>query len=381
MRRRLIEKLRCPNSRNAALDCYAVEALRNGQSIDSAYIDKLEQDDEIVRGILFERIGKSVYPIWSCVGLTLSDEDTDSPHHSKLLTALRPDVPADLHEIIDSTLARLQQRPETKEGVWNREEMEYYDRKSASEESRRRSVDVIHRRPDWNVYLPREETFLKNLDPESQVLEIGCASGRTMTWASTLGGYKFEVVGIDISWNKLLMAKAASPNGDFFQASALNLPFKDSSFDAALAFGSLHHLPSPLTGLREALRCSKHYFGFHEPIDTPKLFEDDTAAKNLIRRVFENYEHSDHDNEINVDHMVAELRKAKWEIVDSRESVTVVKPLIKPFCDLINNNQWRKLAYRGLFLIDGLVVRTVCRISRRFGPRAIALLAKNTRHS
>ncbi len=376
MRRRLIEKLRCPNTHGNALECYAVTAQGNGHTTDGVYANQLGPDDDIVRGILFERAGKAAYPIWDHVGLLLSDEDTDVPHHTKLLQALRPDLPAELHDIIESTVARLRQRADTKDGTWNREEMAYYDRQSADEETRRRAVDVIHRRPDWNVYIPREKTLLRHLEPGSTVLEVGCASARTMTWASTLGGYDFEFTGIDISWNKLLMAKAASPNGDFFQASALNLPFKDACFDAILAFGSLHHLPDPLKGVREAVRCSRQYFGLHEPIDTPKLFEDGTAAKNLIHRVFENYEHSDHDNEINVDHVVAELRKADWQTVDSREAVTVVKPLIKPLCDLIGNNRSRKLAYRGLFLIDDLVVQTLCRLSRRFGPRAITLLAK-----
>jgi SAM-dependent methyltransferase len=52
-------------------------------------------------------------------------------------------------------------------------------------------------------------------------------------------------------------------------AAAESLPFEDQSFDAAMAFATLHHWPDPLAGLREMQRVARRVVVFtHETSDT-----------------------------------------------------------------------------------------------------------------
>ena len=45
-------------------------------------------------------------------------------------------------------------------------------------------------------------------------------------------------------------------------ATAESLPFEDQSFDAAMAFATVHHWPDPLAGLREMQRVARRVVVF-----------------------------------------------------------------------------------------------------------------------
>ncbi len=52
-------------------------------------------------------------------------------------------------------------------------------------------------------------------------------------------------------------------------ADAASLPFADQSFDAAMAFATVHHWPDPIAGLREMRRVARHVVVFtHDTSDT-----------------------------------------------------------------------------------------------------------------
>jgi SAM-dependent methyltransferase len=52
-------------------------------------------------------------------------------------------------------------------------------------------------------------------------------------------------------------------------ATAQNLPFEDQSFDAAMAFATIHHWPDPIAGLREMRRVARRVVVFtHDSTDT-----------------------------------------------------------------------------------------------------------------
>src|SRR6202046_1399262 len=46
-------------------------------------------------------------------------------------------------------------------------------------------------------------------------------------------------------------------------ATAESLPFEDQSFDAAMAFATIHHWQDPIAGLREMRRVARRGGGFH----------------------------------------------------------------------------------------------------------------------
>ena len=79
----------------------------------------------------------------------------------------------------------------------------------------------------------------------SRVLDVGCAQGRS---TYKLAGPGYDVVAFDIS--KRLVRQAIDRLGPddritFLVADATSLPFLPASFDFALTYGVLHHLPDP----------------------------------------------------------------------------------------------------------------------------------------
>jgi SAM-dependent methyltransferase len=55
-------------------------------------------------------------------------------------------------------------------------------------------------------------------------------------------------------------------------AAAESLPFEDQSFDAAMAFATIHHWPDPIAGLREMRRVARRVVVFTNDFSDPDLF-------------------------------------------------------------------------------------------------------------
>jgi SAM-dependent methyltransferase len=55
-------------------------------------------------------------------------------------------------------------------------------------------------------------------------------------------------------------------------ATAESLPFEDQSFDAAMAFATIHHWQNPIAGLREMRRVARRVVVFTNDFSNPDLF-------------------------------------------------------------------------------------------------------------
>ncbi len=104
--------------------------------------------------------------------------------------------------------------------------------------------------------LVRNGVMLGN--PE-RALDDGCGSGRYTLALKALGCR--HVTGVDISPDSIEFARSMSSFStnevEFRQASVLELPFADDSFDFVLSNGVLHHTKSTEQGLREIRRVLK----------------------------------------------------------------------------------------------------------------------------
>ncbi|MCX8122709.1 MAG: class I SAM-dependent methyltransferase [Spirochaetes bacterium] len=102
----------------------------------------------------------------------------------------------------------------------------------------------------WNTHYTRDASVLlypdeqlvrmlsKHAANKARAIDVGCGTGRHIKLLYEFGcNY---VVGIDISFNALVQSKKVL-HADFVQAEIQNLPFGDSSFDIAVAWGSLHY--------------------------------------------------------------------------------------------------------------------------------------------
>ncbi len=94
------------------------------------------------------------------------------------------------------------------------------------------------------------------LQAGGSALDVACGSGKLTAELARIarGG---RVVGLDFSPQMLEVARREHPVLEFIEGDALNLPFDDSSFDAAtIAFG-LRNLADPVKGLSEMTRVAR----------------------------------------------------------------------------------------------------------------------------
>jgi ubiquinone/menaquinone biosynthesis C-methylase UbiE len=89
----------------------------------------------------------------------------------------------------------------------------------------------------------------------SRVLDIGCGDGSLVRFFAKNGAH---ATGVDISADVLARARAVKQVADetFTEARGESLPFPDASFDIAVYFNALHHVPVAVQAkaLRETAR-------------------------------------------------------------------------------------------------------------------------------
>jgi len=94
--------------------------------------------------------------------------------------------------------------------------------------------------PD-ETYHPWLESVTAGLERGSRVLDLGCGNGRPA--AAWLAQHGFRVIGVDVSPAQLRLARAAVPEAEFVEGDLAAVTFEPASFDAAVAFYSIIHVP------------------------------------------------------------------------------------------------------------------------------------------
>jgi ubiquinone/menaquinone biosynthesis C-methylase UbiE len=96
------------------------------------------------------------------------------------------------------------------------------------------------------------DAFMELVPPPGRLtLDIGCGEGR-LTRHLTERGHR--VIGIDVGPTMLEAARAESPELEFVEADAAELPFEDGAADLAIAFMSLMDIDDMQGAVREAAR-------------------------------------------------------------------------------------------------------------------------------
>ena len=89
--------------------------------------------------------------------------------------------------------------------------------------------------------VPEALALAKTLPPGARVLDIGCGNGLPIT--KTLLAANVQVVGIDSAPKMLARFRLNLPAAHAGRAVAQSLPFADATFDGAVAWGVMFHLP------------------------------------------------------------------------------------------------------------------------------------------
>jgi SAM-dependent methyltransferase len=92
------------------------------------------------------------------------------------------------------------------------------------------------------------------IGPRTRLLDIGCGSGYAASMAAARGA---TVTGIDITPELIEIARERVPGGHFVVGGMDELPFEDSSFDAAVGFNAFQFADDPTRALHEAARVVK----------------------------------------------------------------------------------------------------------------------------
>jgi ubiquinone/menaquinone biosynthesis C-methylase UbiE len=82
--------------------------------------------------------------------------------------------------------------------------------------------------------------LLDRLEPGSSVLDVGCGSGDP---ADIEISKEHKVTGVDISQTQINLARLNVPTGYFIHGDAGSVEFPVASFDAAISFYALEHIP------------------------------------------------------------------------------------------------------------------------------------------
>ncbi len=113
-----------------------------------------------------------------------------------------------------------------------------------------------------NLFFTRQKGWGVDLNwfKDKVCLDAGCGGGRFVVALAQLGAK--EVKGIDISAEAVEATNARIQERGLSQASAqqasvLQIPFADASFDYVVSSGVIHHTPDPKTGFQELVRVLK----------------------------------------------------------------------------------------------------------------------------
>lgn len=377
MKRSILNILIDPSSKSSDFTLYASRLLRDSTKETNVPQDDIRDDDDIESGVLIDNQSGHAYPISDFVLSMLSDEDVDTNLYIQLFSEMMDSLPEDIGSRVRTNIERLKGiSDESETGHWNRGEMEYYDEDVRDEATRKIFLDTIRTQPLWHIYLERKrhltDKLKGSLQEGSRVLEVGCGNARSVSWILPPHENGYSYVGTDISFKRLILAKQVIPEGDFIQCSGLNLPFKPESFQAAIAFGVLHHLPDPVQGVCCALDMlpKNAPLLIHEPIDKPSQFFSGNRLS-WLRKFFVTYEHSEHDNELDWPATLKLVREKNISISDLHLTVTILRTVAVRFFGKIPGIRHSKISWRTLIAIDDLFARIFCRTPNILGPGAV----------
>lgn len=374
--------LKCPNNNETDLKIYGAEVIRNNSALKNLLNEQLQDEDEIVNGLIICESCKTAYPISESIAILLTDADLDINHHRPLLERYVSLIPDPYNSVLNATLDRIAKSSETHDGIWNREEMRYYDNEVNTQQQRDSMLHEIKNTPVWRIFIPRTKHIIKFIEEgcENQnILEIGCGNSRTISWVFNPAKHNYNYIGTDISFKRLLVGKKSIPEGDFIQASALILPFKPNSFYALISFGMLHHLPRPVDAIKNCanLVFKNGYFAFHEPITRKEV---KMPGLETFKKVMTDYQHSEHDGKIEIDPSLSALHDLGFTVVNIEKEISFFRSFTETIAKRISRATMRSKTFiKVLTAADKLVLGTVGKISRRAGASAAFAVLRKTR--
>ena len=135
-----INFLKCANCKSNDLSYVALNIIRNGKLIKDSFNVELNDSDYIKSGFLKCDICESIFLIYNYITILLSDSDIDVSHVLTVIDKLKKVANEENKNVLNEA-KKYQSQKETRDGIWNREEMEYYDKNVDSEDKRKKMIN------------------------------------------------------------------------------------------------------------------------------------------------------------------------------------------------------------------------------------------------
>jgi ubiquinone/menaquinone biosynthesis C-methylase UbiE/uncharacterized protein YbaR (Trm112 family) len=270
---------------------------------------------------------------------------------------------------------RLDERRTTSDMArWNLDDVQFWQDEvyGKSEEVARVFEQLRRARPDaGNRSYPREQTIFRHVRPHLRggvLVDVGCGLAQTIRLLSPPAEWNYVYVGLDLSISALTENRRTMA-GDFIQCSGDQLPFRDSSIDALVMLGTLHHLARAEQTVHRALGCLRPggFFGIHEVARLRNL----SRRSRLFKRR-DNVE-SAHNESIDLD-VVTQGIQREADVVEARHRYSPVRAVLADrFAEAMRSRPWLT---RFVLVLDDACIATLGRIWSFFGPREVVLLAQ-----
>jgi len=114
------------------------------------------------------------------------------------------------------------------------------------------------------------------------------------------------------------------------------------------------------------------YLAFHEPIVKPRLL-----AEGGLRGLLARNQHSKHDSEIDDVRVLDELTKKDFQVLHKNYEKSLFRVLANSLLEHFKLETNRGLVEL-VIAADLVVLKTICKIARQFGPSAVVLVAKKS---
>jgi SAM-dependent methyltransferase len=375
MKANYINNLICPNYSDN-LELYAI-SLKNNGSITSLFSTDLQPNDEVYEGILFNREENIVYPIIKSIPSLLSINEYEISVFDNILN-YKIKLPDYIREAISNTIELISNSKPTEESKWIKEQMNYYLKSTTSDQQVSHMIQDIIKRPLWEIFLERKREifdFINFKTIKKVILEIGCGNARTVYWMLNTANFQFDYFGVDTAFNRLVVAKTLIPEGNFFHASALNLPFKNTLFDAVISFGTIHHLPDQLKCFEniDAKLKKDGLICLHEPLEKPTILKKNSR----LSRIFSEYEHSEHDNKFEFKKMIKFSGIQNYETINLKFKGSIFKTItyiiISPIKKYLIKHIW---FVKSILFLDSVFLPILGSISKKMGPKVIFMVIR-----
>lgn len=136
----------------------------------------------------------------------------------------------------------------------------------------------------------------------------------------------------------------------------------------------LHHLPNPVEGMKEGNRVLKNsgVFALHEPITKPKLIKEG----GLLFNMFQTYEHSDHDNNLDWQAALNYANNSGWKTQYVAFSGSLLRTLIVLIYNKVPLLYKQKWAWNILLMIDKGFNKVFLKRPNTLGSKAVFAVFK-----